>query len=360
MRILQVITDLRTGGAENLIVQIVPMMIARGHEVEVALFNGIDTPFKRQLESAGVKIHSFSIGGSVYNPFHIFRLWKLMKRFDIVHTHNTAPQLFAAICNLCGTATLCTTEHNTSNRRRNLKWYACIDKWMYKRYRRVICISEKAETNLRQFINSDSDRIITINNGIDVHKFAEAEPDMQMRMKLPPNAKIITMVAAFRHEKDQPTLIRAIALLPSCFHLQLVGDGIRRTEFEKIVKEANVEGRVHFMGLKSNIPEILKGSDYIVMSSHYEGLSLSSLEGMASGTPVLASDVDGLKEVVGDAGILFEHGNSHSLVEKILALEHDMQLRQTIITASVKKAQSYDIENMVDAYLAVYNGMIRK
>ena len=97
MKVLQVITSLRTGGAESLIAQIVPLMCADGIEVEVALFDGTETAFKRQLLSSGVKIHDFSIGGAVYNPLHILRLRKLMSRFDIVHTHNTAPQLFAAI-----------------------------------------------------------------------------------------------------------------------------------------------------------------------------------------------------------------------------------------------------------------------
>lgn len=359
MRILQVITDLRTGGAEHLIVQIVPLMISRGHQVEVALFNGMETPFKRLLECAGVKIHSFSDRGSVYNPAHIFRLHKLMREFDIVHTHNTAPQLFAAIGSVFGYTKLCTTEHNTSNRRRKWKWYAPIDSWMYSRYQKVICISEKAEENLRVFISSNSDRIITINNGIDVKKFAMAQPNKEIRLEVPSDAKIITMVAAFRWEKDQPTLIRALSHLPNKFHLLLVGEGKRLPECRTLVQELKLGRRVRFLGLRSDIPEILKASDYIVMSSHFEGLSLSSLEGMASGTPFLASDVDGLREVVGGAGVLFEHGNSQDLAEKILTLESDEKLRADTVARSQEKAQLYSIDNMVAAYMAEYNKIIR-
>ncbi len=355
MRILQVITDLRTGGAENLIVQMVPMMIARGHEVEVAVFNGVDTPFKRQLEGAGVRIHSFSNGGSVYNPVHIFRLWKLMKRFDIVHTHNTAPQLFAAVANMFHVSELVTTEHTTSNRRRDMKWYASIDKWMYQGYRRVICISKKAEENLRKFIGSDSDSIVTIDNGIDVRRFSEAKPIKKICEDLPLHASVIVMVAGFRWEKDQPTLIRALTLLPEKFHLILVGDGYRREEFEILTEELNLNKRVHFLGLRNDIPEILKASDFVVMSSHFEGLSLSSLEGMASHKPFLASDVDGLREVVGGAGVLFEHENSRDLADKILALESDDSLRTRTVSASVNRVQSYSIDKMVDAYMAEYD-----
>ncbi|WP_290454440.1 glycosyltransferase family 4 protein, partial [Muribaculum intestinale] len=68
----------------------------------------------------------------------------------------------------------CTTEHTTSNRRRGWTWYASVDRWMYSRYRKVICISEKAEDNLREFIGESRAEILTINNGVDVEKYASA------------------------------------------------------------------------------------------------------------------------------------------------------------------------------------------
>lgn len=93
--------------------------------------------------------------------------------------------------------------------------------------------------------------------------------------------------------------------LPDTYHLCLVGDGERRAEFEALIKEYRLEQRVHLSGLRSDVPEILAASDYIVMCSHFEGLSLSSLEGMASGKPFLADDVDGLREIVKGNGVLF-------------------------------------------------------
>ncbi len=91
---------MEVGGAEALVAQIAPMMRDRGHEVEVALFDGKDTVLTRRLEEAGIRIHRFSRGGSVYNPMHILRLVRLMRRFDLVHTHNTSPQYFAAAAGL--------------------------------------------------------------------------------------------------------------------------------------------------------------------------------------------------------------------------------------------------------------------
>ena len=98
MKILHVITSLRTGGAEKLIVDLVPRLNQIGpHQVDVALFDGIETPFKQKLQATGCKIYDLSHHSCVYHPILIYRLCKLMRHYDVVHTHNTAPQLFAAI-----------------------------------------------------------------------------------------------------------------------------------------------------------------------------------------------------------------------------------------------------------------------
>ena len=97
MKILHVITTLYTGGAEKLMVDLLPRMKQAGHKVELCVFDGTRTPFFEQLEKNGIRIHWFHKGGSVYNPLNIYHLWRLMRKgWDIVHTHNTAPQLFAA------------------------------------------------------------------------------------------------------------------------------------------------------------------------------------------------------------------------------------------------------------------------
>lgn len=97
MKILQVITSLYVGGAEKLIVDMVPLYLEQGYQVDVLLFDGTDTPFKKQLQARGVKVYHLRIGGSVYNPLFIFKLIPFLKRYDIVHTHNTACQYFAVL-----------------------------------------------------------------------------------------------------------------------------------------------------------------------------------------------------------------------------------------------------------------------
>ena len=356
MKILHVITSLRTGGAEKLMVDLLPRLKARGLDVDLLLFDGTDPPFRRDIEAAGIRVFDLGTGGSVYSPVRMLKLIPYLRKYDIIHTHNTAPPLFAAIGGMAASAILCTTEHNTSNRRRRWKWYASVDRWMYNRYRRVICISKKAEDNLREFIGTSRAEILTVNNGIDVARYASAEPSPELEGIAPGSRKII-MVAGFRWEKDQDTLIMALKELPQRFHLFLVGDGVRRPELETIVRVENLADRVHFFGLRTDVPQLLHAADYVVMSSHFEGLSLSSVEGMSVGKPFLASDVDGLREVVKGAGVLFPHGDSKALANEIMVLENAPEKYISVADACRQRASQFDISKMVEAYAELYKSL---
>lgn len=353
MKILHVITSLYTGGAEKLMVDLLPRLKKNGLEVDLLLFDGTETPFRRAAEEAGIRIFDLGRGGSVYSPLRLLKLIPFLKRYDVVHTHNTAPQLFSALGSVLIKTVLFTTEHTTSNRRRAWAWYRPIDRWMYNRYCKVICISDKAEENLRASIGNSKAEISTIYNGVDVRKYADAAPSSELE-SIAPDSKKIIMVAAFRWEKDQPTLIKALRILPSDFHLFLVGDGVRRAEFEDLVAKEGVGERMHFLGLRSDVPQLLHAADYVVMSSHFEGLSLSSVEGMSVRRPFIASDVDGLREVVGGAGILFPHEDSRTLAAEILRLDSDQALRDSVAAACAARAARYDISRMADAYADLY------
>lgn len=353
MKILHIITSLHTGGAEKLIIDIVPKLQGLGHTVDVLLFDGSDTPFKQQLTKLNVKILELAKGGSVYNPLHILRLIPILRHYDIIHTHNTAPQLFTAIANLFCKKRLITTEHSTSNKRRNLWWYKPIDRFMYNQYDKVICISDQAEENLRSYLGKCKADITTIYNGVDINKYASATASDELK-KNAPDCRAIVMVAGFRYQKDQDTLIRATALLPKQFHTFLIGDGERKSICEDLARTEGVANRVHFMGIRMDVPELLKAADYVVMSSHWEGLSLASIEGMSVGKPFLASDVDGLREMTINAGILFPHQNAEQLGKEIMVLDENPTKYQHIADQCFNKAKLFDISVMVEKYNNVY------
>jgi glycosyltransferase involved in cell wall biosynthesis len=228
---------------------------------------------------------------------------------------------------------------------------------MYNRYKQVICISQKAEETLRNYLVKSKADICTVNNGVDISKYANAQPSDELQ-RLAPGCKAITMVAGFRWEKDQDTLIKGLKLLDVNFHLFLVGDGVRRVECEQLAKDNGVADRVHFLGIRTDVPNILRASDYIAMSSHFEGLSLSSVEGMSVGKPFLSSNVNGLREVVDGAGLLFEHQDAEGFAHLIQKLNADPELYQTIATRCRERATQFDISRMADGYDEVYKSLL--
>lgn len=353
MKILHVITSLNIGGAEKLLTEIAPAMIKSGHQVDVLAFNGEDTNFKQILEGSGVRVISFCNEKRYYNPIYIWKLIWIIRKYDIVHTHLTSPQLFTAIANLFVCTKLVTTEHNTTNSRRGNALLSKVDRWMYNRYKAVIGISEKTEVNLKAFIGESKAKIVTIHNGIDVKKYGTASPLPDSEINT--DKTIITMVAAFRPQKDQETLVRAVKKLDdSKYTLWLVGDGEKHDELVKYIADQGMSERVRLWGNRSDVPSILKSSDIVVMSSHWEGFGLAAAEGMAAGKPVIASNVDGLAQVVEGAGILFEPGNEKDLAKMIEQLSNDTEYYKVVAKRCSARAMDYDISKMVEGYMNVY------
>jgi glycosyltransferase involved in cell wall biosynthesis len=342
------------GGAEKLIVDIVPRLWNLGQSVDVCVFNGVDSPFMQQLEKCGCRVYKLSYNTSYYHPIKIFKLWRIMRHYDVVHTHCFAPQIFAAIASVLCRVKLVTTEHNTSNRRRDWRWYPIgIDRWVYNRYGKIICISRQAEYNLRESIGFVKAEIVTIFNGVDVELFHNASAIKSLRSG--GNKFILAMIAAFRYQKDQDTLIKAMTYLdPQTYELWLVGDGVRRPIVESLAKDLCVADRVVFMGLRTDIPEILHSVDVVVMSSHFEGLSLSNIEGMSVGKPFVGSDVDGLREMTNGYGILFPHGDEKALAEIIMRLHDNHILYEKIASRCYERAKQFDISEMVSKYNGIY------
>lgn len=362
MKILQVITSLETGGAETLVVNLVPRLRALGHEVDVCVFNRVETPLMERLrrENPGIKI--WGLGRGVYNPLYILRLVGIMRRYDIVHTHNSSPQLFVAISGVLCSVGLCSTEHTTSNRKRGWKWYAPVESWMYGRYDHVICISKIAEEKLREYMGGEwlepSSRryakISTIENGVDVEAIHSAEPDGQL-VAAKAGRRAILMVAGFRDAKDQDCVVRALTHLPAeQYEVWFAGVGERMDTVKALAESIGVAERVRFLGLRTDIPRVLKAADYVVMASHWEGLSLSNIEGMSAGKPFLAADVNGLREVTRGWGELFPESDDKALAETILRLNGDEDYYRKVAAQCYERARQYDITETAERYNNIY------
>lgn len=360
MRILHVITSLRTGGAEKLVTQLLPYFHANGLETDIAVFDGTPTPFSTILENAGIRIIRLGHGigtSNIYNPLHIRHLIKLIRNYDIIHTHNTSCQLFTAIAVslMRRRPILVTTEHSTNNRRRLLKWWKHIDHWMYNHYDAVICCSHIVKTSLLK-VNKTASITDTpiINNGVNINIQHHGKAHFITEQSS------ILMVAGFRPPKDHITAVKAMLLLPEDVHLYFAGEGTTMQSVKDFVDSNNLNDRVHFLGNVTNIPQLYSSVSCAILSTYYEGMPLSIIEAMAAGAPVIASDVPGVTELVQGAGILVPPADDKALAEAISHLLDNPEQRERLISADLEHASHYNIENTAKEYITLYNNLISK
>jgi glycosyltransferase involved in cell wall biosynthesis len=292
-------------------------------------------------------------GGSTLSLKNIFHIAGLIKDYDVIHVHLFPSLYWVALANIFIKKPLVYTEHSTSNSRRG-KWFLRgIEKLAYKHYRRIICISEQTQISLRDWIKAkDNDsRFVVINNGVDLNSFKDIEGE-----RLYPHTLI--MVARFAAAKDHETVIKAMTLLDDNVHLIFVGDGERKSTCEKLVDELGLNNRIHFAGVQSDIPKWLGKADIGIQSSHWEGFGLAAVEMMAAGLPVVASDVDGLKQVVDGAGALFPHGDYKKLAEEVKKLIYDKDYYDSTKQKCLDRSKFYGIDSTVQKYIDVYKDIL--
>lgn len=253
-----------------------------------------------------------------------------------------------------------TTEHNTFNRRRNYIIFKYLDDKIYKQYDKIVCISEAAEKELLKWVPALKEKTTTIHNGIDLNKYNTSDPyhPSQIDSSINEENKLILMVARMDEQKDHETVIRAAQLLPDDVHILFVGDGPKRKGYEDKVKELNLKHRIHFLGIRHDVPRLMKSSDVFVLSSHWEGFGIVTIEAMASGMPVIVSDVPGFRDIVGDAGLLFKKGDSHELAKKIIYLLSSQREKLKLKEKGLNRARMFSIEKTVEQYINLYKSIL--
>lgn len=354
MRILQIINDLQIGGAQRLLSDLLPLL-HRQHDVEVLLLQEKPSSFVRQLCDSGITLHSLNVR-SLYNPTTIFRIRRFLQRqppYDIIHVH-LFPALYWVPMAVAGMRQrLVWTEHSTSNRRQQNLMFRYTDRMAYAHYDKLICISQATRDSLESWIGAKNNdpRLCVVENGIDTGKFQHHK-----REKRAPRTLI--QVSRFEASKDQDTVIKAMPQLPPDIQLLLVGDGSRMDECKALCHSLNLQDRVHFLGARADVAQLLSQADIAIQSSHWEGFGLTAVEAMAAGLPVVASDVEGLRQVVKGAGLLFPQGDSETLSRLIIQLLSDEHTYLEVSERCQRRSQQYDIRETAYKYIAIYENTI--
>lgn len=347
MRILHVITSLEIGGAQRLLADLLPLQFA-SEGVTLLVYERVHNDFERTIEEAGIKILCLNVH-NYYNPGVIFRLRKIFKDYDLVHAHLFPTIYWASLAARGLDIKLVYTEHSTSNSRRNKWYFRPIERLMYGRYDRIISISQQTQDALTSWLRCHDGRFVVINNGVDTNKFSS--------VKVPVIPKSLIMVSRFASSKDQETVIRAMAFVDKEVTLRFVGDGETREHCEVLAQELGVFDRVQFLGSRSDVPELVASSYIGIQSSNWEGFGLTAVEMMAAGKPVIATNVDGLKQVVEGAGEIFNVGKASDLAELVNHLLDDEEYYNTMSKRCKLRAMIYDISLMSINYINLYKSL---
>ena len=347
------------GGAEKLILDTVPLMVQRGIVVDIVLLQETDSAFYHELKAKDC-CNIICLGKRLFDPRYILKIASLFRDdYDLIHVHLFPANYFTAIAKKLSfnKTPLVFTEHSTGNKRMDSKKLRCIEKWIYKSYNKVVCITPEVKLNVIDKLKVKENKLKVIQNGINLTTIQKAEKNKREDFNLSEDDRLLIMVAGFRVQKDQDTLIRVLKELPKNHKLLLVGDGARRSTLEALTSKLELNSRVHFLGLRSDVNSLLKMSDVAVLSSHWEGFGLAAAEAMACGIPTIGSNVDGLAQVIEGGGLLFDQGDISGLREIILSLE-EKELYKKTAAAGIEKAKEYSIEKMVDSTIKLYEEII--
>ena len=319
VRVLHFVTGGFSGGATQVAIQLVnAARDSTDIEPLLVLRRKRRTPAARiaELEQAGVPLRLVPGWSHLAT---IVALVKLCQEFkpDVLVAHGFSEHLWGRYAGLlAGVPHLVQVEHNT--RERYTRWRLMQTRWLAKRSDRIIGCSEGVRQVLLQ-MGMPPERTLAIPNGIRLDLFAEAQAH-PLAARIPG----IVMVARYSKQKDHASLLHAIALLRQRgleVPLQLAGGGkaLHRKPLEALAERLKIQDLVSFLGVVRDVPQRLMQHQICVLSTHYEGMPLALLEGMAAGCAVVASAVPGVREVLSDGvdGLLVPESNPGALADAL-------------------------------------------
>lgn len=342
--IVHVVDCLETGGLERVVTDLAIEQARRGHRVIVFSITGSGS-FAGELEAAGVRV----VVGGKRRAFDTGVIRALRRAIidcdtDIVHTHNFVPNYYAVIALAwpCGRRrVLVNTCHNMGARLSNARL-----RWLYRlslaRTTRVAMVGAQVHEH---FVDSGlvrADRAEVLLNGIPTRRFAsgpEARLAARVILGLAPDAVLIGSVGrlvALKHHRLLLELMPALAAACPTVELVLLGDGPLRAELEALADSLSIRGRVHFLGARDDVAQLLPALDVFALPSLTEGLSIALLEACATGLAIVATAVGGNPEIVTDGrtGLLVPPDDREAMRNALEALLNDDALRARLGSAA--------------------------
>lgn len=321
------------GGQEGRIFKEMTAMRARGHHLEA-----ICQPkalLAERLSDAGFTVHKIEMDGPVNYMKGVAAVRGILKegRFDVLNTHSRRDTVIAAVgARLAGTPLIVRTRH-LSNKVGSLWSYTCLP-------HRVTTVSDHVRKHLIER-GVPANKVATVYSPIVLPPPVE-HSTLRDELGLAEDDIVVGCVAVMRATKGHKDLIDAMAPLMASrptLHLVFVGGGSPVFEqTQDYVAELGLQDRIHLMGMRRDVPNLLAGFDLFALATQQEASGTVYVEAQASGLPVIGTDVGGVSEMLrdGDTGILVPPKNPQALTDALERLIDDPALRRRMGEAGRK------------------------
>lgn len=355
MKVVHIISSFGPGGAE-LLIKDLAINTRKDILVEIwAVGQGADKAFEEKFKNelfrnnvAYANIGKVAGKGRLSAAAKIRKLINVRKP-DVINTHSELATFYTSLA-LPGTGVkLVQTIHNT------VVTYPFLQRILARPMTsKFVAISDKCKRVVQTVIRPKEENIALINPGVNVQRFQQKEREIR------PDAKNLMIIGRLAEQKDHRTLLKAFVILRDKLRqkevpvpiLNVVGTGDLKEELINFSEELGIGEFVKFLGARNDIPELLLQHDMWIMSSKWEGLSLALLEAMASGIPIVATDVGSNSEVIENNinGSLVEKENPAALAEAIYSLMLDQEKRKLYSDNSKIKVMDYSLQTCTKKY----------
>jgi len=351
-RVGLVIGQLSAGGAEGQLWLLCRELLRAGAATPIVycLSDQVE-PYRARIEATETVVRV--ITGNRLGRLTTLRRCLNADRIDVVHAWLFIANAFAWMANVGRHCPLITSARNCKRQGRLLD---ALNRRAFAASNAIVVNSQEVAGYIERIYNAPRDRIAVIYNAVDTDRFHPAAETEHH----PPCVMMIGRLVA---QKNPALFLRAAAAIRTqvpATHFRIVGDGPLRAEVESQISALGLRECVEVMRERGDVPELLRQTDVLWLTSDWEGLPNVVLEAMASGVPVVATDVGGTREVLHDreGGFVIPPGDCNALVSRSLPLLTDGALRRRFSVAARARAQAFAPERMASQMLALYQRLI--
>ncbi|NMB93353.1 MAG: glycosyltransferase family 4 protein [Flexilinea flocculi] len=344
----------KTGGAEKMAAMLASNIDLSRFVVTVICLYGKhqNTVFEKNIHSQGIPIIYLNKGLG-FSIKAVWKMWRTLNQLkpDVIHSH-LAACIYAAPWVLFHPVKMVHTIHNSPQYEGNI--YRRIVLWFLFHTNRAIPIALSPQNKLMisQYFHIKELQVKIVRNPVQLNQYHAKKLNHQDQKSI----RFIN-VGRLTRQKNQVFLLNAFKKLHNLYpniSLMIVGDGPEREELEKTVNRLQMRDSVVFTGEVEKIEDYLALADIFVLTSIYEGLPLSVLEAMASGLPIIASDVGGIRDIVEENGMIVPVNDESALIHAMAEQINNSQMREKMGELSHEMSKQYDISIITNEYEAIY------